>query len=419
MLKRQGILAIAGLIAVFAILHLGLSPDYYSSRLLGATTLGGTAFLMMTVTVVLSTRARRLEDLFGGLDRMYQVHRVVGVSAAFLALMHFFAVPKELPSGADPTANSLIPSVPLGILGLILLAIGLFLALNKKIGYSRWRPAHKAMGLVYLIIIGHFMAAPPALLDHASPSVLFLTGAAAIGLPALFYSLFGLNRRGARAFTIEAVNPLERATELVLKPVDKLFDFRPGQFAFVEVQGKGWNEAHPFTISSPPGESRLRFTVKALGDWTRKLRTELQPGGTVLVRGPYGRFDSARAGTNQVWIAGGIGLTPFLSTLRAMTPGDPRRITFVYAARNEDEAIFLDELKTRSAELGNVDLIPLFSDHGDFARVDDLKQRLAAPLSAYDYFLCGPKPMVNGLMADLRKAGVSRAHIHTEAFEFR
>lgn len=419
MLKRQGILAIAGLIAIFTILHLALSPDRYSPRLLGATTLGGAAFLLMTVAVLLSTRAKPLEDLFGGLDRMYQVHRVVGVCAALIAFLHFFTVPKALPPGADPATNSLLPSVPFGILGLVLLVIGLFLALNKRISYSRWRPAHKAMGLVYVLIIGHFMAAPPALLDHASPSVLLLIVAAAVGLPALFYSLFGLNRRRTHSFTIEAANPLERATELVLKPVNGLLDFKPGQFAFVEVQGKGWQEAHPFTISSAPGENRLRFTVKVLGDWTRKLRAELQPGGAVLVRGPYGRFDSASAGGKQVWVAGGIGLTPFLSTLRAMKSGDRRSITFIYAARNEADAIFLDELKARSTELGNVDLIPLFSDHGDFVRVEDIKRMLAEPLAAYDYFLCGPSPMVEGLIADLRKADVSRTRIHTEAFEFR
>ena len=53
-------------------------------------------------------------------------------------------------------------------------------------------------------------------------------------------AFFGLNRRRSHSFTIEAANPLERATELVLKPVNELLDFKPGQFAFVQVQGKGW-----------------------------------------------------------------------------------------------------------------------------------------------------------------------------------
>lgn len=419
MLKTTGLYAIAGLVIVFVVLHLGFPPEQHDPRTTGTVMLGGIAFLLMTSSIVLSTRLDVLEDWFGGLDRMYQVHRVAGVLAALTALVHFFGVPKELPEGVDPLTNALAPSAPLGMLGLIFLVIGLFVALNRKIRYSRWRPTHKIMGLVYLLIIGHFMTAPAIFFEQFSASGLLLIVAAIAGVVALAYSVFGMNRRTALPFTIEAVNALERATEVVLKPVDKMLDFKPGQFAFVEVEGKGWNEPHPFTISSAPGEDRLRFTMKVLGDWTRKVREELQPGGKVQVRGPYGRFDAQNAGPKQIWLAGGIGLTPFLSMIRAMEKGDPRQIHLVYAAREAQDAIFLDELKARAAELGNVTLVPLFSDEGNFARVDIMKQKLPDPLDSYDYFMCGPKPMVDGLMGDLRKAGVPRARIHTEAFEFR
>jgi len=63
--------------------------------------------------------------------------------------------------------------------------------------------------------------------------------------------------------------------------------------------------------------------------------------------------------------------------------------------------------------------VPLFSDEGNFARVDMMKVKLPDPLSTYDYYLCGPRPMVDTLMRDLRKEGVTRTQIHTEAFEFR
>ena len=228
-----------------------------------------------------------------------------------------------------------------------------------------------------------------------------------------------MNRRTAVAYEIDQINPMERATEVVLIAQKNGIDFKPGQFAFIEVQGKGWNEPHPFTISSAPTANHLRFTIKVSGDWTRKVREALQVGTEVLVRGPYGRFDSAIAGKNQVWIAGGIGVTPFLSTIRAMDKGDNRNVTFVYATRNKDEALFLDEIQKQADDLGNFRIISLLSDEGNFANIDVLKDTLDQSLKDYDYFMCGPKPMIDGLMKDLKASGVQRRRIHTEAFEFR
>lgn len=419
MLQLKGVYAILAILGLFVALHLGFSPEQHTARTTGATMLGGIAFILMTTSIFLSTRISQLEDWFGGLDRMYQVHKMAGVFAALLVLVHFFSIPKELAPGVDALTNPLTPSAPFGMIALILLMISLGLALNRKIAYHRWRPAHKFMGLVYFLIIGHFLSAPAIFFEKFSASGLLLIVMAFIGTLSFTYSVFGMNKRTAILFRIKAINTIERATEVVLEPLSGGLTHRPGQFAFVEVQGKGWSEPHPFTISSAPEEGNLRFTIKVLGDWTRKVREELTAGAEVMVRGPYGRFDMERAGKKQIWLAGGIGLTPFLSAIRAMQPDDDRNIHLVYAAREEADAIFLDELKERARTLGNVTIIPLFSQQGNFARVDIMKTKLPDPLKSYDFFLCGPRPMIDGLMKDLKKEGVARSSIHTEAFEFR
>ncbi|MGX9355006.1 ferredoxin reductase family protein [Roseobacteraceae bacterium S113] len=420
MLRLQGINAVIALIAAFVVLHLAFVPEEHTIRTTFSTLLGGISFLLMTCSVILATRLDVFEEMFGGLDRMYQVHRVAGTFTAVFALVHFFSIPKELPAGVDQVLNSTFPSAQLGMASMVLLVIGLFVALNRKISYSRWRNPHKVMALVYILVIGHFMNAPGIFFERFSASGILLIIAALVGTLALVYTAVGMNKRTATRFTIEAVNSLERATEVVLKPVGEMLKFTPGQFAFVEVQGKDWSEPHPFTIASAPNEDRLRFTMKVLGDWTRKVREELQPGGEVIVRGPYGRFDASKADSKkQVWIAGGIGLTPFLSKLRAMEADDDREIHFAYAARNKEEALFLEELKAIEAERDNLTLYYFFSEDGDFARVDAAKERLPDALTDYEYFICGPKPMVDGLMKDLKAEGVKRKAIHVEAFEFR
>lgn len=171
----------------------------------------------MTASILLSTRLAIFEDMFGGLDRSYQVHRTAGVIASLFVLVHFFTSPKELPAGADPIANAMVPSSPMGMVAMIFLVIGLFMALNRKIRYSTWRPMHKFMALVYVLIIAHFMTAPAIFVDHYSVSGLFLIVAAVLGVIAMLYSLFGMNRRTAVAYEIDQINPRERATEIVLK----------------------------------------------------------------------------------------------------------------------------------------------------------------------------------------------------------
>ena len=419
MLNKQGPLAIAALIAVFVAVHFGFAGEGFEPSVAGPVMLGGIAYLLMTCSIVLATRAAFLEGFFGGLDRMYQVHKFCGIFSLLLILPHFFLAPKDLPPGADPAVNAIAPSAPLGMIAMILLVLSLVISLNRKISYSRWRPIHKAMGLVYVLATLHFLTIPDAFAAAFGPTVPLLMVAGAVGMLCYLYSMFGMNKRTALEYRIDEVNAMERATELVLSPVGPALQYKAGQFAFLEIEGSDWNEPHPFTISSSPGDDKLRFTIKVLGDWTRKVREELQPGGKVLVRGPYGRFDTKNAGKQQIWLAGGVGLTPFLSSLRDMKPGDDRQVHLVYAARDKGDAIYLDELRSRAAELGNVKLIPLFSDEGNFARVDKMKENLPDPLSSYDYFMCGPRPMVDGLRKDLKAEGVGRGQVHTEAFEFR
>lgn len=415
----KGILGICTILLLFIAAHLGLSIPEAGQRATAATLIGGLAFLLMTSSVFLATRPRFLEDAFGGLDRMYQVHKICGVSAGLLVLLHFFAAPKSVPPGFDAETISLIPSLPLGMLALVSLILSLAITLNRKIPYHRWRIVHKAMGLVYIIAIFHLITVPSIFFERFGPSGIILITSAGIGTVSYIYSILGLNRHTSFRYLVESIKPRERAIEVELKPLAEKMNFEAGQFAFVEVQSKGLKEPHPFTIASSPNDDTVRFTMRVLGDWTRKIREGLTLGTEVILRGPYGRFNSKFAGKRQVWLASGIGITPFLSMLREMSLDDEREIHLVYAVREKKEALFLDEISSKASRLHNLKIVLLKSNLGEFARVDIMKTKLPAPLSEYDYFLCGPKNMINGIVKDLKKEGIRSRKIHTEAFEFR
>ena len=275
MLNRNGVWALCAIIAIFAIVHMTSAPADRHPSITGLIMLGWIAFLLMTASILLSTRLAIFEDMFGGLDRSYQVHRTAGVISSIFVLVHFFTSPKELPTGAAPIANAMVPSSPMGMLAMIFLIIGLFIALNRKIRYSTWRPVHKFMALVSVLIIAHFMTAPSVFVDHYSASGLFLIAAAVIGVGAMLYSLFGMNRRTAVAYEIEQINPMERATEVVLKAQNAIN--APGQ-----IVPDGQNITKTIQNLNPDAGVVFALYNPLTGDVTKFVRVEKGKNNRVL-----------------------------------------------------------------------------------------------------------------------------------------
>lgn len=90
--------------------------------------------------------------------------------------------------------------------------------------------------------------------------------------------------------------------------------------------------------------------MKASGDFTRYMVENLEPGRKAKVEGSYGMLDFRRGGPKQIWIAGGIGVTPFLGWLRDMRDLD-RRVDFFYAVRSPEDALFAEEIEHLAEDL--------------------------------------------------------------------
>ncbi len=121
--------------------------------------------------------------------------------------------------------------------------------------------------------------------------------------------------------------------EIALVPLGRPAAFAPGQFAMLFLEGKdGWHR-HPFTITSSPQERVMRFAIKALGDETSQLLDVVRPGVPAVIGGPFGRFSHEKGTSRQLWIVGGIGVTPFPRWLRALDTHPLRgRVDFFYTS---------------------------------------------------------------------------------------
>jgi predicted ferric reductase len=219
-------------------------------------------------------------------------------------------------------------------------------------------------------------------------------------------------------YQVEAVSEIDEGlVDIALRPLGRAMNFVPGQFAMIYLEAKdGWHR-HPFTISSSPHEDVVRVTVGALGDYTSRLQELIEPGMPAVIGGPHGRFSHWRGTERQVWIAGGVGVAPFLSWLRALDGQLPHRVDFFYTAYGE--APFAEEIRKIAGRHES-----LHAHLIDTAREGRLTCERVLAFAGADprelsVFMCGPRTMVRSFESQLRLAGVPSRRIHREHFDWR
>jgi predicted ferric reductase len=195
---------------------------------------------------------------------------------------------------------------------------------------------------------------------------------------------------------------------------------RAGQFLFVRFPSdKILNESHPFTISSAPKDEALRVTIKASGDFTRELFTRLKEGAEAVVDGAYGMFDYKTGGQKQIWVAGGIGVTPFLSFIRDMDGNLAHDVDFYYTVRHPDEALFVDEIQAAAQKNPRLKFHIRYSTTQGSLSVEEILRDAHGYLIDHHIYICGPLPMIQAFEQKFLACGVPQRNIHYEEFNFR
>lgn len=121
----------------------------------------------------------------------------------------------------------------------------------------------------------------------------------------------------------------------------------------------------------------------------------------------------------QLWIAGGIGIAPFLGWLSTVRPDQAERIDLFYSTSTASHAVHLDELQSAAARLPGLTVHVIDTSEQGRLSIDRLEPLLGDWDHPVHAFLCGPKAMVRDLTRGLRARGLDRDHIHAEDFAFR
>jgi predicted ferric reductase len=160
-----------------------------------------------------------------------------------------------------------------------------------------------------------------------------------------------------------------------MEPAGERLRYRPGQFIYVTFYSNAFSarfhpvavrnegpsavitlrpedardQFHPFSLTSAPHERALRVTVKAVGTFTAALPS-LDRGATARVEGPYGAFSYLNpANRQQIWIAGGIGITPFLSMARSLEVFSGHDIDLYYGVKGSTASMRVTKAQVRGA----------------------------------------------------------------------
>jgi predicted ferric reductase len=303
---------------------------------------------------------------------------------------------------------------PLALTGwtaLALLVLPLALTFYGPADFRRWQRWHRVTGLAFAAAAWHVALA----VGIASPAWMLVvaTGCAGLALRAWVQQ----SEAGRRYVVARVTHPASACVEVELEPLDSALEVVPGQYVFVAFHSgeryHSCNEYHPFTVSSVHGR-RIVLTIKALGDCTLEMQ-RLSVGLAARIEGPFGDF-FGRSGpaAPQLWIAGGIGITPFLAQLERLGPDVDLKMAYLF--RRGEDALHMDELVRAAEERPGMELFTLVS-------ATDLTRLWAwldgVDLSAREIYVCGPPPMLDAVLADLQRRGIDSGRVHFERFDFR
>ncbi|MFJ7647638.1 ferric reductase-like transmembrane domain-containing protein [Lysinibacillus sp. NPDC097279] len=374
---------------------------------------GGLAITGFFLVFLLSTRSKILERWFCGLEHVYKYHKYLAILSLGLVFIHsqLQGMLPQKENGLETPFRELAKQ--LGALAqygfLVLIAIAL---LAKFLKYEHWRFIHRLLLIPYALGLYHAYFSSKYNLFQATPLAIFTAITATIGTMSALYMLSmyqdmqfkhtgkvtGIQKKGGNAVEIQFT-------------LDQKLSYRAGQYIFIKIFQTGFEKApHPFSISGGDGQ-KIFVTIKSLGDFTKEVNTKLQVGTQVAIEGPYGHLNFDKGHQKQIWIAGGIGITPFLSYLQAH-PTD-REIELFYTFHGPHDAIYKDFLQNYAEN--NTHFKVHFIDTTTMDRLT-FKQ-YAVPVNT-SIFLCGPEKMVKHFIKHF-KSNYSAIDINYEAFKFK
>lgn len=391
----------------------------YASALLGYA--GLVLLLWMYALGTRSVAALFVDDQ----SRISRFHGVIGKYAIPLIFLHPLFV---MLSYGESIFYVFVPHVgeqfqnhvTLGRIALYILIMVWFTSaiVRDKIRYRPWKYLHY---LAYISLPFALLHVPDVGTTF-SESVFAKMYIAGIALLLLVVSLLRIRSWlgiDTYRYVVKSNSSVDERTYLLrLAPENQHWAPEPGQYIYLRL---GFlSESHPFSVVAYEKESRtITLAYRVQGRFTNFVTT-VQPGKSISISRPYGVFtrEVRETSRNIVFVAGGIGITPFLQRIaeRGSSTGD----WLFYVNVDEKSSLFLPQL-TRAIHPDRFIRLHKNVDedgshqHVGYVSPEVFARHLVDP-TVYEYFICGPPRMIKTAKASLRSLGVPTSSVHAEEF---
>jgi predicted ferric reductase len=405
----------------FTVVLAGIPRADWFTMAAASLSAGVTALSLMGTAALLGGRWRFVEARFGGLDRVYVTHKWLGIWALAFACFHF--VFRSAMAGWDATPIIELPPFYTRLvrqLSLVALLLIVVLALNRVIPYRSWRWWHKLSGPMFVIVILHWLSIKTPL-GIESPAGIWLAAVATLGVAAATYKLLLYPLLSNHAeYEVTAVSTGPAAVHLELAPVQRPLQFTAGQFGFISMKQEGLREPHPFTIASAnDANGRVQFVIRSLGDYTQKLVKEARTGMHADIYAPWGRFERPATAKREIWIAGGVGISPFIAWLADSCAPGFEKVTLFYFFSPDRGLPPVDVLNEMTRKRG-AEFVPVPT--GAASRVFTprfIEIVHAAGAGSVQISFCGPNGLLKVVQDLMQEHLIPPANLRHEYFEFR
>lgn len=380
--------------------------------------------MLFAINLTISSKSKFLDEVSGGLDQLYSFHKMTGKWTLYFLLLHGVLATIRYLSFSEEAFIEFMLSAPysLGRISLFAMLVIILLTIYWKTKYERIKFLHNFLvGSFILGGIHGFMVPSNISQSQFLQLYVFVVLAIAAGTYVIT-KLFHMLDLIGHSYKVVALNGLAADTlELELSPSKQgsNVSYKPGQFAFLKFHKKGWKydkETHPFSFTSTPSETdpqkKITFGIRASGDFTSALK-DIESGDRVTIEGGFGGFQVKPLG-KAMCIAGGIGITPFISNLKELELSGGMEELVLYFTNRGADAPYLQFLQ--DYERHNLWFHLHFNNTLKGERLD-IPAIIDKHREGYNIYVCGPESLIYASTKAADAQGIPSSRLHKESFK--